>query len=221
MDKNATSWIVLTIGVVAVLLLGGVVYVVWPEADSVDVPAICGKDTKQCPDGSLVRRAGLGCSFHKCPAVVPVVAPVATSTYEGWIRINDVKSGLTFRYPEKLATTYITTVDWPPTLKVVDKPFACKENGSEITGAGQTVLLQIGDRAYCRNTKMEGAAGSSYSTYAYAFSYSGQTATLTFTLRAVQCANYDDPQKTACESERTSFDPDSIADRMAQSLAAS
>ncbi len=41
---------------------------------------------------------------------------------------------------------------------------------------------------------------------------------MAFTLRAVQCANYDEPKKTECEKERSIFYIDDIIDHIAQSL---
>ena len=76
----------------------------------------------------------------------------------------------------------------------------------------------VGNRAYCVTRESEGAAGSVYTSYTYVFGEGNETIIFTFSLQAVQCANYDNPQKTACEKERRSFDPDRIADQMARSI---
>jgi hypothetical protein len=76
----------------------------------------------------------------------------------------------------------------------------------------------VGGRSYCVTKQSEGAAGSIYTQYAYAFPDGTGTAIFTFTLRAVQCANYDDPKKTECENERAAFDPDGIMDRVTKTV---
>jgi|GEM_PF-84749 len=142
-----------------------------------------------------------------------------TFTEEVWIATTDSKTGATFQYPKVLVTEYIHAVDWPPQVQVLSEPFACLEAGSEIARSGQTIKRMVDDRIYCLTKESEGAAGSVYTNYAYAFPLDdSKTVIFTFSLRAVQCANYDEPRKTACENERSSFDLDSMIDRMAESI---
>ena len=172
----------------------------------------CTQEAKLCPDGSYVGRTGPKCEFAACPS-------------------NDLwktttSNGITFQYSETLLTTYINTQDWPPQVQVLNELFTCNEAGSETARAGKTEKRLIDNREYCRTSIVEGAAGSIYTQYAYAFPlYSTgstqadrKTAIFTFSLRAVQCANYNDPQKTECENERSAFDLDSTVDRMARSI---
>ncbi len=64
-----------------------------------------------------------------------------------------------------------------------------------------------------------GAAGSIYTQYSYVTATdNNKLLNLSFTLRFVQCANYEDPQKTACEKGRGTFDIDSIIDRIVGSI---
>ncbi len=190
-------------------------YSIWqlnPSADSGQVA--CTQEAKLCPDGSYVGRTGPKCEFSACPGENNDLWKTATS------------DGITFQYPETLLTEYTHTVDWPPQVQVLNEPFSCAEAGSEIARAGQTVKRMVDNRTYCVTKKSEGVAGSIYTNYAYAFPlYSTgstqadrKTIIFTFSLRAVQCANYDDPQKTACENERSAFDLDSTVDRMARSI---
>ncbi len=161
----------------------------------------------------------------------PVTAPQITTntsteaTSTPWETItNDV--GITYQYPKTLPTTYIHPVDWPPQIQVLNQPFTCTEGGSEIARAGVTRQRIINDRAYCVTKGSEGAAGSIYTNYAYAFPlYStGSTqadrkiAIITFSLRTVQCANYDNPKMSECENERAIFNIDEIIDRIARSI---
>ena len=133
-------------------------------------------------------------------------APVVTEEIIGpnWQTYSDDSSS--FRYPATLPTTYIHPVDWPPKVVVSEGVSFCSE------------ATLINGRPYCVTTSSEGAAGSVYIDYAYAIAKEGKTVTLSFTLREVQCANYDDPQKTACEQERNNFDVDAFADSIMQTV---
>lgn len=130
-----------------------------------------------------------------------------TDGMENWKTTTDGKTGASFKYPERLPTEYIAGADWPPTLQITSESFGCKTEKQTIDG-----------REYCITTSSEGAAGSTYTTYSYSSLINGKTAAFTFILRAVQCANYDEPKKSACEKEQSSFDVSALADRMTQSL---
>lgn len=200
----------------ALLLIGGISYIAWPKFFHQSEPAFCAQEAKQCPDGSYVGRTGPNCEFAQCPG----------ENNDLWKTMTDSKTGITFQYPKTLLTEYIHTVGWPPQVQVLNEPFACIEAGSETARAGKTEKRFVDDREYCRTSIVEGAAGSIYTNYAYAFPlYSTgstqadrKTVIFTFSLQAVQCANYDDPRKTACENERSSFDLDSAVDRMAKTV---
>lgn len=118
-----------------------------------------------------------------------------------------------YNFPKTLPTVYISPSDWPPNVQLIDKQFVCNETGSEVLPAGKTEKKIINGRTYCVTTESEGAAGSVYNQYTYAFAQNAKTVILTFGLRFVQCANYDEPRKTACETERQTFNVDNfIAD---------
>lgn len=206
MKKNII-WIGIAVGVIIVIVVGLGIYKFNFTND--DIHLACTEEAKLCPDGSAVGRTGPNCEFAACPGEI---------NNDLWKTITDSKTGASFQYPEQLITEYIHTVDWPPQIQVLDEPFNCTESGSEIDRAGQTIKRMVGNRVYCVTKITEGAAGSIYTQYAYAFSKDDKTIILTFTLRAVQCGNYDDPQKTACEGERESFDLDGLVDRIAQTV---
>lgn len=185
----------------------------------------CTMEAKICPDGTAVGRSGPKCEFAACPSSPTSTAPTtpptnATSTgvNTGWKTLTDRKTGVTFQYPDKLTTTYITASDWPPTVQVQTVPFTCTNAGTETGRAGKTETRMVDNRSYCVTTSSEGAAGSIYNQYAYAFQKGSRTVILTFTVRMVQCGNFDEPQKTACENEREAFDLDGTVDRIAQTL---
>ena len=135
-----------------------------------------------------------------------------------WLAYSDPARGLSFRYPADLGTSYIRAVDWPPAAQLLDQPFSCTEAGVETARAGKTERAQIGARNYCVTRESEGAAGSIYTSYAYAFESRGRLVILTFTTRSVQCGNYDEPRRGECERERAAFEIDPIVDRIARTL---
>jgi len=135
-----------------------------------------------------------------------------------WKTINDEKNNLTFRYPPEIGTEYISTVDWPPKLELLQEPFTCTEAGAVIDRAGKTTKEEINGNTYCVTRSDEGAAGSVYSQYAFARELDGQVAIMTFSLRKVQCPNYDEPKKSECEEEQTDFDVNNLIDSIMQTI---
>ena len=202
--------------ILVILLLGGAAYLIWMQYFKQPEVVFCTQEAKLCPDGSYVSRTGPNCEFATCPEL----------NYSGWKTFTDASTGISFQYPVTLSTQYIHTVDWPPQIAVINQPFVCNEGGSEIATAGITSKQVINGKNYCVTKESEGAAGSIYIQYAYAVSADlnnlpqegNSTVILTFSLRMVQCANYDDPQKTACETERASFNIDPTVDQIVRSL---
>lgn len=123
-----------------------------------------------------------------------------------------------FQYPADLGFSYLELTDWPPAVQVTDDVFTCEEAGEETDRAGRTEAVTIGTREYCRTTIVEGAAGSVYTQYAYAFPHNDGTAIMTFSTRAPRCENYDGGEVTACQNETEDFDADDLADRMARTF---
>ncbi len=113
-------------------------------------------------------------------------------------------NGITFQYPLKLPTTYISAQDWPPKVKIVNAPYSCVEEEKTINS-----------HKYCVTVESEGAAGSTYTSYAYSLPLDDKTVTFNFTLKSVRCDNYNDPEKTECELERDGFDVDIFFDVIA------
>ena len=140
------------------------------------------------------------------------------TSISGWKTFTDNSTGVSFQYPEKLGTTYIDASDWPPKVQVMSGSFSCTTAGNTGDRAGQTMEKTINGTQYCVTTVSEGAAGSIYNQYAYAFEKAGEMAILTFTLRLPQCANYPEPKMSECNAERQSFNIDTIVDSIAKSL---
>jgi hypothetical protein len=130
-----------------------------------------------------------------------------------WL-LSDAEN-VTFKYPAVFSTAYLKPVDWPPVFNLSPLPFACAEAGNAVDRAGETVLRVVNGHAYCITERDEGAAGTLYAQYAYAFSFHGQTGILTFTTRMPTCENYDDPEKAACQEERRAFKLNLLIDAIA------
>lgn len=204
-SKNKTFLLFLA-GIFAVFLIIGIFYlggIKKPE------PVSCTLEAKICQDGTAVGRTGPNCEFSKCPN---------EDLYATWKTFRDETKGITFLYPEKLDTKYISAFDWPPQAQILNQAFSCIEGGSEIARAGRTEKRVINNREYCVTKLSEGAAGSIYEQYAYAFELGVKKVILTFSLRLVQCGNYSEAQMAECNKERSEFNIDNIIGPIAQSV---
>lgn len=146
------------------------------------------------------------------------VAATAERAPDDWGTFADSTSGISFRYPPDLGTAYIRPLDWPPQPLIEAGPFECTEAGEETARAGRTEPTTIGGRTYCVTRVTEGAAGSVYTMYAYALPARDDVVILTFSTRAPQCGNYDEPERSECERERETFSMDPIVDAIARTL---
>lgn len=110
----------------------------------------------------------------------------------------------------KLNTKYIKSQDlWPPKASITAGSYSCTPSNTEV---GKVEERDIDGHTYCINTLNEGAAGSTYSIYTYTSAVNTSTvARTTFTLRYVQCMNYDNPNQSECLAERKNFNPDIYA----------
>jgi hypothetical protein len=115
------------------------------------------------------------------------------------------------QYPADLELDYIDMVDWPPKVELSSSEFTCEEND-------QTELVTVSGNEYCRTVTSEGAAGSVFTDYSYAFAQDEGTATLTFSTRTPQCANYEEDEMEDCEAEVEDFNVDVLANSMARTL---
>lgn len=201
-----TKKAVLIVLVVAGLLVAVSMSGVFRGSDRV----ACTMEAKMCPDGSYVGRTGPKCEFAVCSDV--------TNPAFGWKTKTNPVQGLSFKYPETLPYTYIHPMEWPPAVSVQEGSFSCKDTGSEITVMGKTNLQDIRGNEYCVTTKAEGAAGSTYTEYAYTFQKSGKIVTIAFTLRAPQCGNYDETKRGECSAEQAGLNIGSTVDTMAGTL---
>lgn len=167
---------------------------------------VCTQEAKQCPDGSYVGRSGPQCEFAACPR-----------GNASWLTAT-TNPAVTFEYPGQLtASEYLQAVDWPPQVQLIRQPFMCVEGGVETARAGRTSHITVNGHSYCVTKESEGAAGSIYTNYAYAFGKGESTLIFTFSTRKVQCANYEESRQGACQQDQDSFDLNDVLDRMAES----
>lgn len=137
-----------------------------------------------------------------------------------WRLSEPTSQGLRFLYPQRLTTSFISPATWPPLVERTTNKYSCKE--VPITAAdGPLKEIKkhiVGDREYCVTQSQEGAAGSTYRAYEYAFRFGTATYRVAFTLKFPQCMNYGEPQQGACKAEQASYDIDGLIDRIAQSI---
>lgn len=204
----------LLFAIFGLVLIIGISYSVLSIVSNNKEPAsvFCTMDAKLCPDGSYVGRIGPNCEFATCPV------EVITDETLGWIIFADEAQDVSFRYPDSFNTTYMRAFDWPPQVQIINELLECIEAGSEIDRAGRTEKNIINGREYCVTKQTEGAVGSIYTQYAYAVQKDKKTVIFTFSTRATQCGNYDEPQKIECENERVSFDINDLIDRIAETF---
>lgn len=144
------------------------------------------------------------------------VAPGMSHT--DWTQITDDQSGVMFRYPGRLETSYIQAIDWPPRVAVAKGPFTCTEAGSIDKPAGKTEKRTINGHTYCVTTESQGAAGSVYSLYAFATEKEGKVVILSFGTHMPVCGNYDEPLKSQCTKEENSFDVGPTVDSVVSTM---
>ncbi|MEK7473562.1 MAG: hypothetical protein AAB668_02450 [Patescibacteria group bacterium] len=160
---------------------------------------------------------GAGC-FSPAPEAPPTVAPTpvkpapsaptpseptpsepAPSTPSGyelpeidatWQTYTNNALGFSFQYPTK--GRYAP--EWE--MSIVSESDAKMKDGcyfDEQTDAGTEKRVAIDGREFCRTNAMDPAAGSRYYTYQYATKFGSSYALLSFTKRAVNGDNYDEP----------------------------
>ncbi|MEK7098286.1 MAG: hypothetical protein AAB908_00120 [Patescibacteria group bacterium] len=151
------------------------------------------------------------------------ITALTLGSYPGdgeWRLSEPSAQGLRFLYPQRLTTSFISAAEWPPLVERAVNKYACKE-GSITAADGplkETKKNLVDDREYCVTRSSEGAAGSTYRAYEYAFQFGTSTYRIAFTLRFPQCMNYDEPQQSACKAEQSSYDIDGLVDRIARSI---
>jgi len=207
--KRALAAAFLTVLVAGVAFLG---YRAFLAADSApEVPRVSSFDECVAAGNPILKSYPAQCVTPDGRTFVDDIGVPA-----GWV--GATVEGAAFAYPEEWIPEYVSTADWPPVLRVTDEEYACTEAGEETERAGETTEITLESRTYCRTMVSEGAAGSVYIQYAYAFPFDGRTAIFTFSLRYPQCLNYDEPEQQACFDDQEGFDVDRFVDQIAQTV---
>lgn len=135
-----------------------------------------------------------------------------------WLTFEDKEQKISWLYPEKLSVNFISSQTWPPKVSVSDMAYNCPVTEATSSLPDRTTERRVDNRIYCVTATSEGAAGSVFTDYTYSTVRNNKLINITFALRYPQCDNYDDPQQSACQGERETFDLDSVIDKIAQSL---
>lgn len=162
----------------------------------------CTQEAMLCPDGSYVGRSGPTCSFAECPMLEHRPDWLSTSTPE-----------FAYEYPKSIGTQgYIDAAVWPPTLSLSAGTLSCEQGSGGITRTMKT----IGTASYCVEGRDDAAAGSRYTAYTYSVARDAGVISISFTIRRVQCMNYDEPRQGECQRAQAGFDADQLADGIAR-----
>ena len=150
-----------------------------------------------------------------CPAAEIDRAPVVLeATPEGWVRSPPVAGGLTFAYPQRVGGEFVMLAAGPPGIETV-QGYACVAGDEENSS---TERRAVGGKTYCVTKTSEGAAGSTFNTYGYTTDIGRAVVRVSFTVRLVECGNFDEPTQAACTKEQASFDPDALASSIVASI---
>ncbi len=137
-----------------------------------------------------------------------------------WLTLTDEAGVYTFNFPQDFGRQYVTPVDWPPQINLLEgTSFNCTDGaGSIYAQAGETKSKIINGKEYCVTVATEGAAGSIYNHYAYLTEHNDQVIGFIFTARLPQCVNYDEPRQGECKADQAAFNPDVIIGQIINSL---
>ena len=174
-------------------------------------PVACTMDARLCPDGSSVGRTGPKCEFEACPTSIRGENKIAWSVYIG---PTQAKS---FLNTDKLATKYMHVQETAAKITIASTtPYVCNLAGTDesMVVSGKTEKHTVGRNEYCVTAQSEGAAGSTYTTYHYLVAHDKGTIGFDFTVQYVQCGNYNETEKKACEAERAIFSIDSYVNQL-------
>lgn len=189
--------------IVFILLLGSGSFFFWRMNFFTPKPIFCTQEAKLCRDGSYVGRRGPDCEFAPCLDITD----------------SNSSSTKTWQFP-KLTTNYISGADWPPqiTIQKDQHKLECLETSPESSLPQIVSKKIINGRHFCMEAMTEGAAGSVFSKYKYSTSNFENIVDFNFTLRYVNCSNYDEPQASECAKERENFSPDDLILELFSSL---
>ncbi|MDD3386324.1 MAG: hypothetical protein PHX92_00055 [Candidatus Pacebacteria bacterium] len=133
---------------------------------------------------------------------------------------TDKDEQLNFKIPN-IFTQYMSAQDWEiktnnQEINIKNGEIECNE--TPLTSSLGTAVYKkiLNNKTYCVSMSSEGAAGSVYKKYDYHTLKDNNVISISVTIRATQCYNYDEPQATECVTERESFNIDNFISNIIQ-----
>ncbi len=151
--------------------------------------------------------------------IISAVLVLLLLGFLGWWLKSSNRDGVFQSEREEVAlevsNKYMSLIDWPPKLEVLDEPFSCSDSGNISGRAGRSERRIIEGRTYCVTQVDEAAAGSLCRQYVYATEVEDKTYILTFSVRSSQCLNYgEETEQKECQAEQSNFNPDLFIHRL-------
>ena len=139
-----------------------------------------------------------------------------------------VKKQPNYQFPKEIDANYISVEDWkvkivenesnyPGKFKVIENGITCEETPAESSLPNRTYSKVIDNKSYCIEAKSEGAAGTTYTEYAYSTLKDNDLITISFLAKYTSCGNYPEPKRVECEEEREIFNLDQVVSEVVSS----
>lgn len=183
--KISTSVGIIIIIVVAVVIFGGVfAYQYFSTKSQLTVPP------------------------QKTPIPTTTTAPVQTA---GWDTYTDSVANITFQYPAKLNSDYISLWQKPNVIIIPQGNSIINADGCYLSSnpiAKNYSQITSGNIQFCVSSTNEGAAGTFYNTYYYTTLKNGDYYTLEFVISEVDCGVYGgagNPKYQACINDDNNY----------------
>ncbi|MFW6025901.1 MAG: protease inhibitor I42 family protein [Candidatus Woesearchaeota archaeon] len=133
-----------------------------------------------------------------------------------------------YQFPKEIEADYISVQDWkakvikndvkyPEKFKVIENGITCEETTTESSFPSRIYSKEIDNKNYCIEAKSEGAAGTTYTEYAYSTLKDNNLVTISFLAKYVSCGNYPESKRVECEEERETFDLDQVVSKVINS----
>ncbi|MEF8847315.1 MAG: hypothetical protein V5A57_02730 [Candidatus Paceibacterota bacterium] len=133
-----------------------------------------------------------------------------------------------YQFPEQLEADYISARDWeveviknedeyPEKFEVTEQGIACEEKELNTDLPGKIYPEVINGKSYCIETTSEGAAGTTYTEYAYSTLKDNDLVTISFLAEYVNCGVLPESERIECEEERETFEFDQVISEIVDS----
>lgn len=145
---------------------------------------------------------------QQTPASITTTTPVQTA---GWDTYTDSVANITFQYPAKLNSSYISLWQKPSVIITPQGNSIINADGCYLSSnptAKNYSQITYGNMHFCVSSTNEGAAGTFYNTYYYTTLKNGDYYTLEFVISEVDCGVYGgagDPKYQACTNDDNNY----------------